>query len=237
MCSSDLTAAADRGHVLETYRPGSGEIALRAWALAPGGNCADFRFAVLQPNGNPTGLAGSIPAGGFADIRLPTWLWGAGSYRVELTYAGANATALPSGKATYSIAVGQSLPPRILQHPSPSAQRVAAGSAAAFTAAAADAVSYQWFKDGTALPGSTGATLTLGTVSTGHAGVYLVQAINAAGRTTSDPAILEVTAGPWTDSDGDGAPDSIERLLGLNAAQPAAADSTNATLRLRIHQP
>ena len=118
-----------------------------------------------------------------------------------------------------------------------SAQRVAAGSAAAFTAAAADAVSYQWFKDGTALPGSTGATLTLGTVSTGHAGVYLVQAINAAGRTTSDPAVLEVTAGPWTDSDGDGAPDSIERLLGLNAAQPAAADSTNATLRLRIHQP
>ncbi|MEY4088274.1 MAG: hypothetical protein RJB55_545, partial [Verrucomicrobiota bacterium] len=225
----------DRGHLLETYRPGSSDIALRVWALAPGGNCRDFRFTVFQPNGSPTWLSGTIPAGGFSEVRLPTWMWGSGNYRVELSYSGASATPLPEGKVSYWIALGQGLPPQILQHPAPATQRVSAGSTLLYSVSATNATAYQWTKDGTALPGATTATLLLTAVSSAQAGTYRVQAVNAAGRTTSDPVILEVDAASSNDTDGDGVPDAIERLLGLNAGAPATNDSTNATLRLRLH--
>ena len=225
----------DRGHLLETYRPGSSDIALRVWALAPGGNCRDFRFTLFQPNGNPTWITGTIPAGGYADIRLPTWMWGSGHYRVELSYSGASATPLAEAKVSYWIALGQGLPPQILQYPAPATQRVSAGSTLLYSVSATNATAYQWTKDGTALPGATTATLLLTAVSSAQAGTYRVQAVNAAGRTTSDPVILEVDAASSNDTDGDGVPDAIERLLGLNAGAPATNDSTNATLRLRLH--
>ena len=46
-----------------------------------------------------------------------------------------------------------------------------------------------------------------------------------------------VDAASSADSDADGVPDSIERLLGLNPAAPGIGDATNTTLRLRIHSP
>lgn len=231
------SAASERGHLLESYRPGANDIALRAWALAPAGNCRDFRFAVFQPNGAATGLTGTIPPGGFTDIRVPTWMWGSGFYRVDLTYHGASATALPSAKTSYWIALGQGLPPRIQRHPTPAQQRVAAGAAVSYSVAATEAAAFQWLKDGNALAGATTATLLLPAITSAQAGTYRVQAINAAGRTTSDPVILEVEVSSSADSDADGLPDSIERLLGLNSAAPATADPTNATLRLRINTP
>ena len=232
-----ISGTVDRGHILESYRPGSSDIALRVWALAPAGNCRDFRFTVFQPNGSPTWLSGPIPAGGFSDVRLPTWMWGSGYYRVELSYYGASATLLSEGKVSYWIALGQGLPPQILQHPAPATQRVSAGSTLLYSVSATNATAYQWTKDGTAVPGATTATLLLTAVSSAQAGTYRVQAVNAAGRTTSDPVILEVDAASSNDTDGDGVPDAIERLLGLNAGAPATNDSTNATLRLRLHSP
>lgn len=232
-----ISGTVDRGHILESYRPGSSDIALRVWALAPAGNCRDFRFTVFQPNGSPTWLSGPIPAGGFSDVRLPTWMWGSGYYRVELSYYGASATPLSEGKVSYWIALGQGLPPQILQHPAPATQRVSAGSTLLYSVSATNATAYQWTKDGTAVPGATTATLLLTAVSIAQAGTYRVQAVNAAGRTTSDPVILEVDAASSNDTDGDGVPDAIERLLGLNAGAPATNDSTNATLRLRLHSP
>lgn len=229
--------AVDRGHLLESYRPGSSDIALRVWALAPAGNCRDFRFTVFQPNGSPTWITGTIPAGGYANIRLPTWMWGSGYYRVELSYSGASATPLSEGKVSYWIALGQGLPPQILQNPAPATQRVSAGYTLLYSVSATNATAYQWTKDGTAVPGATTATLLLTAVSSAQAGTYRVQAVNAAGRTTSDPVILEVDAASSNDTDGDGVPDAIERLLGLNAGAPATNDSTNATLRLRLHFP
>ncbi len=231
------SAASERGHLLESYRPGASDIALRAWALAPAGNCRDFRFAVFQPNGTATGLAGAIPPGGFVDIRLPTWMWGSGFYRVELSYHGGSATALPTAKTSYWIALGQGLPPRIQRHPAPAQQRVAAGAAISYSVAATDAAAFQWLKDGNTIAGATTATLLLPAITPVQAGTYRVQASNAAGRTTSDPVILEVDAASSADSDADGVPDSIERLLGLNPAAPGIGDATNTTLRLRIHSP
>lgn len=77
----------------------------------------------------------------------------------------------------------------------------------------------------------------IGPITENHAGLYHAIAFNAAGSTTSTPARLEVPGSSSADADADGIPDSIERLLGTNAALPATNDSANATLRLRIHQP
>jgi len=231
------TADVERGHVLESYRPGAADVAMRAWALAPDGNCGDFRFAVFQPDGSPTGLAGVIPAGGFADIRLPTWRWGTGFYRLELSYGGATATPLAAAKATHWIAIGQGIPPRIVRHPGPTTQRVPAGTPVSYKVTATSVVTYQWLKDGVPLPGATQATVTLPAVTIGQSGIYRVHAINSAGRTVSDPVTLQVEAGASADADGDGIPDSIERMLGMNANAAATPDSANTALRLRINLP
>lgn len=229
--------AVDRGHALEPFRLEYSYIVLRLWALAPAGNCRDFRYGVLTPSGAQTGYAGNIPAGGHVDVWLPAWIWGTGSYRVELAYSGANSTALTDAKVTYALAVGQNLPPTILQHPAPAYQQATAGTSFTFSLSARDATSYQWFKDGQRLTGATAANLTIGPITENHAGLYHAIAFNAAGSTTSTPARLEVTGSSSADADADGVPDSIERLLGTNAALPATNDSANATLRLRIHQP
>lgn len=54
------------------------------------------------------------------------------------------------------------------------------------------APTYQWFKDGVAISGATGASLSLPSVAAGSAGVYHVVATNAAGATASEPATLSV---------------------------------------------
>lgn len=81
----------------------------------------------------------------------------------------------------------------------PADQTVPAGSAVTFTAAAAGAgtVTYQWFRDGTALPGATQSTLTLPRAGAADAGAYTVAAANAAGRTVSPAAVLTVSPAAW----------------------------------------
>mgnify|MGYP000939424070 CR=1 FL=1 len=57
---------------------------------------------------------------------------------------------------------------------------------------------YQWMKDGVAIPGATGATLSLANVTAASAGNYQLVVTNAAGPTTSEPATLSV--GPVSSS-------------------------------------
>ncbi len=85
----------------------------------------------------------------------------------------------------------------------PAAQDVTAGTAVTFTAAVtgSPAPTLQWRKNGTALPGATGATYTLPAAAAADAGRYDVIATNVAGSVTSAPAVLGVTtrsfAGLW----------------------------------------
>ncbi len=85
----------------------------------------------------------------------------------------------------------------------PTAQNVTAGTAVTFTAAVtgSPAPTLQWRKNGTALPGATGATLTLPAAVAADAGRYDVVATNVVGSVTSVPAVLGVTvrsfAGLW----------------------------------------
>jgi cyclophilin family peptidyl-prolyl cis-trans isomerase len=71
-------------------------------------------------------------------------------------------------------------------------------SAAAFTVAASNAVSYQWFFQGTnSLSGETNATLSLDDVSTNQAGSYTVvmTSSNLMSVTSAPPAVLTIVPG------------------------------------------
>jgi uncharacterized delta-60 repeat protein len=57
-------------------------------------------------------------------------------------------------------------------------------------------LSYQWFRDGTPIPGGTDATLTLDDLQPAQAGSYAVVISNPAGSVTGDPVTLEVFPRP-----------------------------------------
>ena len=74
--------------------------------------------------------------------------------------------------------------------------RVNAGSALSLTATASGTPTptYQWRKNGTAIPGATSATLNLGTADLDEAGTYDCVATNSYGTATSNSAVIEVVA-------------------------------------------
>lgn len=230
-------SATDRGFLLYSYPPDNGYVVFRVWAHAPAGNCSQFTYSVFTPGGGPTGNSGSIPPGGYADVWLPTGVWGAGAYRVDLSYAGATATANPAGTVSYRIALGLPLPPTLATPPAPASQTVNAGATVVYQVSSPDAASYQWQKDNTPLPGATTATLTLSGVSPSAGGLYRVVLGNSGGTTTSPAVALLVQPSATSDADGDGLPDGIEQLLASAPAIPGVNDQANTTLQLRIHLP
>ncbi len=76
----------------------------------------------------------------------------------------------------------------------PASLTAAAGQVVDLTVAAVaiPAAAYQWFRDGSAIPGATGPTLKLPAVRPGDAGAYAVRATNPSGITTSQAATLTV---------------------------------------------
>ena len=58
--------------------------------------------------------------------------------------------------------------------------------------AAADTLTYQWYKDGVAINGATGSSYTIMSVKASDAGSYTVMVSNSAGSVTSDVATLTV---------------------------------------------
>jgi hypothetical protein len=69
-----------------------------------------------------------------------------------------------------------------------------AGENLSFTVKASGSkpLSYQWRRNGIALPGETNTLLQLGAVSTNQAGAYTVAITNSSGAVTSAPALLTV---------------------------------------------
>lgn len=76
----------------------------------------------------------------------------------------------------------------------PQSLSVVAGAAASFTVAAtgSEPMSFQWFRNGTAIAGATMATHALPAAALADAGQFRVQVQNAAGQTTSEEATLTV---------------------------------------------
>jgi sugar lactone lactonase YvrE len=149
----------------------------------------DGRIRHLTPDGVVTTIAGS--ASGAAD-----GLGTEAKFRRPLGLAvdrNGNLYVADTGNHTIRKGVRVIAPVITVQ---PTARTVQPGQAATLsvTASSVAPISYQWRRDGSVVPGGTGASLTLTRVQASDAGAYTVELANAAGRVTSATAPL--TIGP-----------------------------------------
>lgn len=102
-----------------------------------------------------------------------------------------------AGTVTSAVAtLGNSYPPAIVAQPT--AQSVFTGVPVSFnvTASGSAPQTYQWRKNGTAIPGATAATYTLASAQLADAGAYSVVVTNGIGSATSAAVALTVTTPP-----------------------------------------
>ncbi|MFM2404723.1 MAG: hypothetical protein RL223_2603 [Pseudomonadota bacterium] len=83
--------------------------------------------------------------------------------------------------------------PSISRQPLSSVASVGASATLSVTAAGADTLVYQWYKDGSALSGATAATYTVASAASTDTGTYHVVVTNAKGTATSSKVTLNVT--------------------------------------------
>jgi hypothetical protein len=131
-------------------------------------------------------LAGANAAGYTIAAASPA---DAGAYSVRVSNGAGSIT---SATAELTV-VAQATPPTIAIGPQSLA--VAAGANATFTVIANGTApfAYQWSHDSVAIPGATGAMLTIASAQIVDGGFYSVVVSNSAGSTTALPARLEVT--------------------------------------------
>jgi hypothetical protein len=77
----------------------------------------------------------------------------------------------------------------------PASEAVVEGTSVTLTAGidAVPAATYQWYRNGTAIAGATGSTLSLGNVTPAEAGQYTVTATNSLGTVISEAAQISVS--------------------------------------------
>jgi len=114
----------------------------------------------------------------------------ASTFRAVVSNAAGNVT---SASATLHVDLA---PPAIATHPE--SQTVVEGEPVTFaTTVTGSLVTYQWERDGVAIPGETSDSLTLPTTTVSDDGAtFRVVATNAAGSATSSPAVLTVALAP-----------------------------------------
>jgi hypothetical protein len=107
----------------------------------------------------------------------------------------------------------QTLGPAIASQPISRVVSVGQSAMFAVSAIGSAPLSYQWYFNGSPMPGQTAAQLALADIQLAQAGGYSVTISNAGGVATSIPAALAVDN---SDFDGDGLLDSWEIANGLN---------------------
>jgi hypothetical protein len=113
-----------------------------------------------------------------------------GAYTVVVTNSIGTAT---SSAANLSVDSG-AVAPAITTQPVAQVANVGGNVTLSVTATGTAPLSYQWFRDGVALPGATAATLALTNVQGSDSGAYSVRITSSAGTVTSNAATLTVPA-------------------------------------------
>jgi uncharacterized delta-60 repeat protein len=96
------------------------------------------------------------------------------------------------GSVTSVVATLVVLDPAIFQQPAGTNLNIGQGATLTVTAGGTPPLSYQWYREGSLLPGKTGAALALSNVSGADAGLYTVVVSNSFGSVTSAPALVSV---------------------------------------------
>lgn len=170
----------------------------------------------VQPPSRTVSLGGSVSIAVVATgYPAPTFQW----YKNGITVSGASASSLvlsnaqESDAGAYTVAVANAsgsilssvatltvstapAAPRISAEPLSQASPTGATVSFIVVADGNPTLSYQWRKDGSAIPGATGPSLVIPGVQTGAAGDYTVVVSNTLGTRTSAVATLVVNTPP-----------------------------------------
>lgn len=144
----------------------------------------------------------------------------AGAYDVVVTNVGGSTTSDSATVAVY-------LPPQITVQPAD--QTITAGEGAVFSVVvtASPAPTYQWRRNGVALPGATSASLTLSTVPANGGGTITVVVANPGGTVESDAATL--TVNPLAPVFSPAVPARATAIQGRSFFFPVAFNNTPAS--------
>ncbi|MDB6031656.1 MAG: C-terminal target protein, partial [Verrucomicrobiales bacterium] len=112
-----------------------------------------------------------------------------GTYRVVVENAVAS---IPSATAEVVVLA----PPNIVIQPLPRTAMIGQSVVFSVTANGTSPLLYEWWLEGSPLPGANGATLTLTNVQPADGGVYAVRISNPAGSVTSTGALLTIIIAP-----------------------------------------
>ena len=142
---------------------------------------------------NGTAVASGLTATSYSDTGLAAST--TYTYTVEAVNAAGTSPASESAAATTSASVTVTTPAITT---TPVNQSVTIGRTATFSVAASGgSLAYQWYKNGSAITGATGASYTTpGTTAADNTASFTVAVSNAAGSVTSSAATLSVNVSP-----------------------------------------
>ena len=155
-----------------------------------------YRVTKLPPGVTITGVAANGIFNGSAGTLSGTPT-ASGTFVAEITaYQDAGARGDAYGPTTVAFVIAPATPVTAVFSLQPASRTIAVGGNVTFTASASGTPSptFQWRKDGVAIPAAVGVSFTLTNVQLGQAGAYSVAATNSAGTTVSESAILTVNS-------------------------------------------